>query len=82
MSKEEIIKVDGKVLEVLPNAMFRVQIDNTDHTILVYTTGKMRKKRIKIMQGDRVEVEMSPYDMERGRIVYRHKDGGKKDSPN
>ena len=70
MSKEDLISVKAKVLEVLPNATFRVQIDGTDHVVLVYTTGKMRKKRIKIMQGD---VEMSPYDMNRGRIMYREK---------
>ena len=73
MSKEDLISVKAKVLEVLPNATFRVQIDGTDHVVLVYTTGKMRKKRIKIMQGDVVTVEMSPYDMNRGRIMYREK---------
>ncbi len=73
MSKEDLISVKAKVLEVLPNATFRVEIEGTDHVVLAYTTGKMRKKRIKIMQGDNVTVEMSPYDMNRGRIMFRDK---------
>ena len=72
MAKEEPIKVDGKVLETLPNAMFRVQLENK-HILLAHISGKMRMHFIKILPGDRVTVEISPYDLSRGRITYRFK---------
>ena len=72
MAKEEGIQVEGKVVEPLPNAMFRVELDN-GHLILAHISGKMRKNYIRILPGDRVIVELSPYDLTRGRIVFRHK---------
>ncbi|MBD3232397.1 MAG: translation initiation factor IF-1 [candidate division Zixibacteria bacterium] len=72
MSKEEAITVDGKVLEPLPNAMFKVELDN-GHQVLAHISGKMRMNFIKILPGDRVTLELSPYDLNRGRIVYRYK---------
>ena len=71
--KEEKIEVEGTVVEALPNTQFRVELDN-GHRVLAYLSGKMRKFYIRILLGDRVKVEMSPYDMNRGRIIYRHKD--------
>jgi translation initiation factor IF-1 len=71
MSKEETLKIDGKVIEVLPNGMFKVNIDG--HIVLAYTAGNMRKNKIKIIMDDRVSVEMSPYDLSKGRITYRYK---------
>lgn len=70
MPKEDAIEVAGKVLETLPNAMFKVQLDN-GHKVLAHISGKMRMHYIKILPGDRVTVELSPYDLARGRIVYR-----------
>jgi len=70
MSKEEAIEVEETVVETLPNAMFRVELDN-GHRILAYISGKMRKYFIKIVPGDKVTVEVSPYDLTRGRITYR-----------
>lgn len=72
MSKEEAIEVEGTVIEPLPNAMFRVQLEN-DHVVLAHISGKMRKYFIKILPGDKVTVELSPYDLSRGRITYRVK---------
>jgi translation initiation factor IF-1 len=72
MPKEEPIKVEGKVVETLPNAMFRVELENK-HTILAHISGKMRMHFIKILPGDTVTVELSPYDLTRGRITYRSK---------
>ena len=72
MPKEDSIEVTGKVLETLPNAMFRVQLDN-GHKILAHISGKMRMHFIRILPGDKVTVEMSPYDLTRGRITYRFK---------
>ena len=72
MAKEEPIKVDGKVLETLPNAMFKVELEN-GHVLLAHISGKMRMHFIKIIPGDRVTVEISPYDLSRGRITYRYK---------
>ncbi len=71
--KEEKIEVEGTVIEALPNTQFMVELDN-GHRVLAYLSGKMRKFYIRILLGDRVKVEMSPYDMNRGRIIYRHKD--------
>ena len=73
MAKEETIELEGVVDEVLPNTIFRVRLDN-DHQITAYASGKMRKHRIRILAGDRVTVEMSPYDLSKGRISFRHKD--------
>ena len=72
MPKEEKIEVEGTVIKALPNAMFRVELDN-GHRILAHISGKMRMHFIKILAGDKVKVELSPYDLTRGRIVYRHK---------
>ena len=72
MSKEEAIEVEGTVIEPLPNAMFRVRLEN-DHVVLAHISGKMRKYFIKILPGDKVTVELSPYDLTRGRITYRVK---------
>ncbi|MCF6246444.1 MAG: translation initiation factor IF-1 [Desulfobacterales bacterium] len=72
MAKEEPIKVDGKVLETLPNAMFKVELENK-HVLLAHISGKMRMHFIKILPGDKVTVEISPYDLSRGRITYRYK---------
>ena len=72
MAKEEAIEVEGRVIEPLPNAMFRVELDN-GHRVLAHISGKMRMHFIKILPGDKVTVELSPYDLTRGRIVYRTK---------
>lgn len=72
MAKEEPIKVEGVILETLPNAMFKVELDNK-HQVLAHISGKMRMHFIKILPGDRVTVELSPYDLTRGRITYRAK---------
>jgi translation initiation factor IF-1 len=72
MAKEEAIRVDGSVIETLPNATFRVELEN-GHKILAHISGKMRMHFIKILPGDKVTVELSPYDLSRGRIVYRYK---------
>lgn len=73
MTKEDVIEFEGVVAEILPGGQFRVQLDGQQHEILVYTAGKMRKNRIRTMVGDRVTVEMTPYDLTRGRLIYRHK---------
>ena len=70
--KEETIEIEGTILEALPNAMFRVELDN-GHKILGHISGKMRMHYIKILPGDKVKVEVSPYDLSRGRIIYRKK---------
>ena len=72
MAKEEAIKVEGIVLETLPNAMFKVELENK-HLVLAHISGKMRMHFIKILPGDKVTVELSPYDLSRGRITYRSK---------
>ena len=72
MAKEDLIEFNGTVEEVLPNAKFRVKLDN-DHKVLAHTSGKMRKNRIRIMAGDQVTVEMTPYDLSKGRITFRFK---------
>jgi len=71
MSKQSSIKVDGRILEALPNAMFRVELEN-GHQILAHISGKMRMHYIKILPGDRVTLEISPYDLSKGRITYRY----------
>jgi translation initiation factor IF-1 len=72
MAKEESIQVEGTVVEALPNAMFRVELEN-GHKVLAHVSGKMRMYFIKILPGDKVTVELSPYDLSRGRITYRYK---------
>jgi translation initiation factor IF-1 len=72
MPKEDSIEVTGKVLETLPNAMFRVELDN-GHKVLAHISGKMRMHYIKILPGDKVKIELSPYDLARGRIVFRER---------
>jgi translation initiation factor IF-1 len=76
MAKEEAIEVEGIIIEPLPNAMFRVELDN-GHKVLAHISGKMRMHYIKILPGDRVTVELSPYDLTRGRVTFRSKGGGK-----
>lgn len=72
MAKEDTIQVEGKVIETLPNAMFKVELDN-GHVVLAHISGKMRMHFIKILSGDKVTLELSPYDLTRGRITYRYK---------
>ena len=72
MAKEELIEFPGMVLELLPNATFRVKLEN-DHEVLAHTSGKMRKNRIRVLAGDQVMVEMTPYDLTKGRITFRFK---------
>jgi translation initiation factor IF-1 len=72
MAKEDLIEFSGTVTELLPNAMFRVKLDN-EHEVLAHTSGKMRKNRIRVLAGDRVNVEMTPYDLTKGRITFRFK---------
>jgi len=74
MAKEEQIEMEGSVIDTLPNTMFRVQLEN-GHIILAHISGKMRKNYIRILKGDKVTVEMTPYDLTKGRITFRHKDG-------
>jgi translation initiation factor IF-1 len=73
MSKEEAIEVTATVLETLPNAMFKVELEDNQHQVLAHISGKMRKNFIRILPGDKVLVELSPYDLGRGRITYRYK---------
>ena len=72
MSKEDLMEFPGVVVELLPNAMFRVKLDN-EHVVLAHASGKMRKNRIRVLAGDRVIVEMTPYDLTKGRISFREK---------
>lgn len=72
MAKQDVIELEGKVVEALPNAMFRVELDN-GHEVLAHISGKMRMNFIRILPGDTVTVELSPYDLSRGRITYRKK---------
>lgn len=72
MAKEDLLEFTGTVLELLPNAMFRVKLEN-DHEIIAHTSGKMRKNRIRVLVGDEVTVEMTPYDLSKGRVVFRKK---------
>ncbi len=70
MAKEELIETEGKIIEALPNAMFRVQLEN-EHIVLAHVSGKMRMNFIRIIPGDKVKLELSPYDLSRGRITFR-----------
>ena len=72
MAKEELIETEGKIIETLPNAMFKVELDN-GHVVLAHVSGKMRMNFIRILPGDRVKLELSPYDLSRGRITFRIK---------
>lgn len=71
-SKEDLMEFDGTVTELLPNAMFRVKLEN-EHEIIAHTSGRMRKNRIRVLAGDKVTVEMTPYDLTKGRITFRFK---------
>ncbi|MDP8566840.1 translation initiation factor IF-1 [Methylophilus aquaticus] len=71
MAKEELIEMQGSVTEILPDARYRVTLDN-GHKLIAYTGGKMRKHKIRILAGDKITIEMSPYDMGKGRITFRH----------
>ena len=71
--KEDVIEAEGVVIDKQPNAFFKVQINNTEHIIMATISGKMRKNRIRILMGDHVNIEMSPYDLTKGRITYRHR---------
>lgn len=73
MSRDDLIPAEGLVVDKLPNAFFKVQLDGTQHVVLAQISGKMRKHYIRILAGDRVSVELSPYDLTRGRITYRFK---------
>lgn len=75
MAKEELLEFEGVITEVLPEARYRVRLAN-EHEIIVYTAGRMKKSRIRTIAGDRVTVEISPYDLDKGRLVYRHNEGG------
>ena len=71
MPKEDQIEMEGTVIESLPNTMFRVKLDNSDHVIIAHISGRIRKNYIRILPGDKVKVEMTPYDLNKGRIIYR-----------
>ncbi len=73
MSKEELLEFEGTVTDVLPDSRFRVMLEN-EHEIVAYLAGRMKKNRIRTLVGDRVTIEMTPYDLDKGRIIYRHKD--------
>ena len=70
MSKQDLLEFKGKVMDLLPNAMFRVKLEN-GHTVTAHTAGKLRKNRTRVLQGDNVTVEMTPYDLTKGRIIFR-----------
>ena len=72
MAKSDLIELEGEVVEILPNTMFRVKLEN-DHEVLAHISGKMRQFNIRILAGDKVTLEMTPYDLTKGRITYRHK---------
>jgi len=80
MAKEELLTIEGQIDEILPDGRFRVLLEN-DHEIIAYTAGKMRKFRIRSVVGDRVHVEMTPYDLEKGRIVFRERTPGQGPTP-
>ena len=72
--KKDLLEMEGVVVDVLPNTMFRVKLDNSDHVVIAHISGKMRKNYIRILRGDHVKVEMSTYDLTKGRITYRERD--------
>ena len=73
MAKEELLEFEGVVIDVLPDARYRVRLTN-DHELIAYTAGRMKKNRIRTLAGDRVTVEVSPYDLDKGRLIFRHKE--------
>lgn len=73
MAKEDLLEFEGEVMELLPNATFRVRLLANDHELIAHTAGRMRKNRIRVLAGDKVTVEMTPYDLTKGRITYRFK---------
>jgi len=73
LAKEDLLEFEGEVMELLPNATFRVRLMANDHEIIAHTAGRMRKNRIRVLAGDKVTVEMTPYDLTKGRITYRFK---------
>ena len=73
MAKEDLLEFEGEVMELLPNATFRVRLLANDHELIAHTAGRMRKNRIRVLAGDKVTVEMTPYDLSKGRITYRFK---------
>ncbi|HTM63495.1 MAG TPA: translation initiation factor IF-1 [Gammaproteobacteria bacterium] len=81
MAKEEQLEMEGTVVDTLPNTMFRVELEN-GHVILAHISGKMRKNYIRILKGDKVTVEMTPYDLTKGRITFRHKEGAPRPDKN
>lgn len=81
MAKEELLEMQGVVTDVMPDSRFQVKLDN-GHTLIAYTGGKMRKHHIRILLGDKVSLEMSPYDLSKGRITFRHIEGRAPASPN
>ena len=72
MSKQDLLEFKGKVIDLLPNAMFRVQLEGNNKIVIAHTVGKLRKNRIRVLQGDNVTVEVTPYDLTKGRIVFRY----------
>lgn len=72
MGKDGIIELDGKCLEVLPNQMYKVELEN-GHTVIAYAAGRMKKNKIRVLMGDKVKVEISPYDLSKGRVTFRYK---------
>jgi translation initiation factor IF-1 len=80
LAKEELIEMHGKVEDVLPDSRYRVVLDN-GHTLVAYTAGRVRKNHIRILAGDRVSLELSPYDLTKGRIIFRHLDRGPRPGP-
>ncbi len=73
MSKEDLIPAEGTIIDKQPNAYFKVKVNDSDHVVLATISGRMRRNRIRILMGDRVDIELSPYDLSKGRITYRHK---------
>ena len=73
MAKEELLQFDGEVVDVLPDGRYRVRLEN-NHEIIAYTAGRMKKNRIRTLAGDKVTVEMTPYDLDKGRVIFRYKD--------
>lgn len=71
MSKDDVIEMTGKVDDVLPGNMFKVKIDDTEHTLICYLGGKLKQHKIRVIQGDKVKIEVSPYDLNKGRVIYR-----------
>lgn len=71
LAKDDLFEMEGEIIDVLPNQTFKVKLDMNDHVITAYTGGKMRQYKIRLVHGDRVKVEMTPYDLEKGRIIFR-----------